>query len=510
MLTESGDPPQRQAKHSKFLDATPRQQSVATLAPKGPTQPEAEPTSVKVACYQPAKDRSAPTESLPVKSSPGIAVQENALQVLVEQFEETMAEQMQKVTLALEASQEQRLVDLSSRIEKAKTDLSQCLDVERQERERRFEEMQRLIEQGKTRTTETSMHGTASTESVTALAQFASTTIRDLPDPMDTLRTQADAAATGIAARKAEAISRIEQLLRENHVQQQTPRQESNGTLALPVSALQTLEVKFQEVMESQIQRLSSSLSDAVEKRFVEISGKVHSVEQSCAQNITCEQQERKDAIAVLQQAQFSSTVSEATLEVVQQQVDEMRQILDSNVLLKNLPLNSQQPELTPQAPSPQAIENAMEVFQAVQEMTQELQRVDKQVQSQATEANDLRSLTKHETDTIRNEVRSLGVELNSVQTRVGEVCASTLNEWKQGRGEDISRLEQALVAYQEATNQSTGNLQKFTSVLSGELKIEREERCKSVAEIHEQLANLRGPLSSSPQKLLSQSKASG
>merc|ERR1711865_24064 len=68
-------------------------------------------------------------------------------------------------------------------------------------------------------------------------------------------------------------------------------------------------------------------------------------------------------------------------------------------------------------------------------------------------------------------EVQGLGAELDTVQSsvvrRVGEVCSHALQEWKDGRVDDVSRLEEQFLATQEASAEAAYNFKLQSSKLS-------------------------------------------
>mmetsp|Transcript_58764 Transcript_58764/g.91353 ORF Transcript_58764/g.91353 Transcript_58764/m.91353 type:complete len:582 (-) Transcript_58764:82-1827(-) len=503
------DDASQQPKLSKFLDASVQPPNGTLVAQ---VQPQVDASTPQVARYTPARIRSRSVGPItpPSTFSPMGHLGDNVLQMAVSGIEEAMADQMQKLSVALESA----LADITSRI-----------DSERQSRERQIHDVHRLFEEYKPKS-----HDVSSPAAVSSTSE-------------STLHAEVQAGISAIVAQKAEAVSMIESVLKDGLAKQQELQCPSS---VAPDALQRTLEGKFQHIMEMQIQKLTSVLSSAVEKRFADVTGKLQLVELKWAESIEKERMERKDACA--------------------QQVQELRQILDVQLLSKQTPRNAQlPPEMTPQEPT-REFEGAM----AMLELKRDLQKVEKHVQTHLQEAQlcrrlleenrkasdaavlelrsslhasrrdvealqaqgvgegrllekvqckvrdcvaelakslgdfqekwsreaaDTRNFTMNEVNAIRTEVQALGGELDTVQTtvvhRVGEVCAATLREWKDHRCKDVGRLEENLHAVQEAMAKYCNELKACTRQLSAEVDTERTDRCKSVNEIRLQLVQL-------------------
>lgn len=578
--------PSRAPKLSKFLDATVHGgdnqplapvvlQAAVPTTPKGSVAaPSCHPASVAAPSSAAASSRARSSSVQPCgsRASPGVGLQENSLKLIATKLEETMAEQLQKLSSALDASQEERAAAMASQMRQVEERWAQGMENERLERERQLKD---LVSKMRLPVAQEAAvpSGSLGMDQVPALAEFTeftSATIKDLTTRMDALRVQADAAAAGIAARKTEAVSTIERLHLESLAKQQEQLQQhaaATGSViasAAPTPALQLVEAKFQEVMEQQILKLTTTLSSAVEQRVAQVSGEVrqaegrwaeavHSLEAKfevlreqsegskagiCDQreelaamirsasaelcgSLTQQQQQQQELRRLRQQmqeewAQKSSQLAgpdaasaarlaeqQAAIDALQQQVCQLQQ--GSKVLPKQSPQSVESPELTPQAQTPHEFETALELAGGLRDVKKDLQRVEAQVQRHLDEVevckhllnanreasehevleirsalqahqNDL-DTTSSEVSTCREEIQTFHTELETIQTsvvqRVGEACNSAMQEWKECRQDDVCRLEERLPQ------------------LSSELKAEREDRCKSIAELRLQCVQL-------------------
>lgn len=217
----------------------------------------------------------------------------------------------------------------------------------------------------------------------------------------------------------------------------------------------------------------------------------------------------------------------------LQQKVDEWRHLMD-----QSLALQQRQPELTtqPQSSALEAIsslraelagqqETLAELRQELAELHKTAQPLGDEVRGRMFEAT--RQLNEHkdrfgdevstlrqDVATLRTEVTSFASELDTVQTsvvmRVGEVCSQTLQEWKESRAEGLTRLEGRVSSLQETTSNLSGELHRRVAQLLSELKLEREDRCKSVADLHVQCVQLNVAASEANQNYKSQSSQLG
>jgi len=590
---------------------------------------------------------------------------------MVSKFDETMQQQMQKLSNALEASQERWAADLTNRIEHVEERLRKSVDAERRDREENFKDVQSNL--SNSRSSSRDERQVEATEAQTALAEFTASAINDLHTKIESVRAHSDAAIASIAAQKQECAS---------------------GAAQNP--ALQSIETKFQDIMEQQIQKLAVSLSAAVERRFADVSTRIQQAEERWASNADGERQEVHGILTSLQQEvqqqrstlanmelqasqllnagsaqasisdnatdldlkfealqkktdvalrsicdhkeELTTMIRNATAELcgsmaqqqqqqqefrrlrqqlqddqkelreqlqqgpapndtsskvklqpvgpymdlsarqvdlsakqtdlstrqeeqhslikgLQQQLDEWRHLVDQSLASQQSP---QQPELTPspQTSALEAIGALRAELGAQQEAVRDLKQgvmkmrqvsdpddslpaahkkflvnlkeeltfqqralgdevtgrvldLTKQWSETLSEVTTLRQAMNNDFASLRTEVDSFASELDTVQTsvvmRVGEVCSQTLQDWKDNRAEGLTRLEGRVTALQETTSNLTTELHRRVAQLLGELKLEREDRCKSVADLHVQYVQLNVAAQEATQNLKSQ-----
>jgi len=475
----------QQSKLSKFLDATPQKGQ----NPRTPTIHDKPEFPTPVASQPTEPDPQAPRQS------------SSALQMVEANFQSVMEQQIQKLTTILSGVVEQRVADVSGQLKQAEQRWAGTVDRERQERRNELSIALQQLESMKQKELDDT------TKEIV---------MKNLDSRFDSLREQVDRALADICDYREELTTTI------------------RSTTAELCGSLTQQQQQHQEFLDLR-----------------------HQWQEDISQ--------QKSALTVEQQASINS---------VQQQVNDLRQVMDRCILLKHLPYNAQQPEMTPQVLTPQACDNTSEVSQGLREMQAELRRVEKQVhchledvklckrllegnreasevevaelrkalQTQqraldsllslprsahlspegslactpsqtaasekvcsrvaelalilgeqeercSLELADLRSFTTREVSNVRKQIQALSGEMNTVQTtvvrRVGEVCSQTLQDWKDGSGNDLSRFEERLLAVQAVTSKHSESLQNRTAQLSHELKAEREDRCKSAAELH-------------------------
>lgn len=513
----------------------------------------------------------------------------SALRVLVGKLE-TMEQQMQKLAVAFEATQEQRYAVIGGRLEKteaAVAELAGALGGSQLQ--------QRAMAAAAAALAESSGSEAPHVDKAMVAELVASAT--------GDVAARVDVALAHLAAQGEQLSSLLQRAQAQQHsaaavAQAAVPAEPAAAPLLPPTAAaLQAVEARVQEVMEQQLQRLAVTLSDAVERRLEGVvAARMRQAEERWVAAVEAEGQQRSSAVAALREElhqvaaatpplaegeQWSGglarrvealeqalatrppprTDGEAAellalqkqveelrqrterslaaelLASLQQQVEELRQHTERSLALQRLP-QCLQPELTPQAPTPQTPEPplvggascgieasilpserstcgvtlgsspmSLEQLRArVDDLGSRSQLLERTVTEQfAEELNALRVqqkqcvaevavLRRHssgEIAALRYEVQSFASELDTVQTmvvqRVGEVCTQTLNEWKEGRSEGVARLEERIVLLQEATTSNSVELQRRTSQLVNELKLEREDRCKSVADLRVQ-----------------------
>lgn len=470
-VSSTDDAVAQQSKLSKFLDATLQ---------KGPN-----PSTPTI------HDRpDLPIASQPTELDPQAPRQSSAaLQMVEANFQSVMEQQIQKLSTSLSGVVEQQVADVTSQLKQAEQRWAASVDRERQDRRNELSSALQQMESMKQRDLDDT------TKEIVA---------KNLDARFDSLREQIDRALADICDYREELTTTI------------------RNTTAELCGSLAQQQQQHQEFL-----NLRQQWQDDL--------------------------QQQKSAFTGEQQVSINS---------LQQQVNELRQVLDRCILLKHLPCNAQQPEMTPQVTTPQACDSTSELSQGLRETQAELRKVEKQVvdnceaselevaelrkalktQQRALdslvalqrnaqgslagtpsqkadsekvcsriaelahrlgeqeerctlELADLRSFTTREVSSVRNQIQALSGEMNTVQTsvvrRVGEVCSQTLQDWKDGSGNDVSRFEEKLLAVQVATSRHTESLQNRTAQLSNELKAEREDRCKSAAELHVQCMQL-------------------
>lgn len=465
-----------------------------------------------------------------------------------------MTARMQKVSSNLEAVQEQHMAEMASRLRDSEDRWSQSLDTERLMRERKITDVMELI--ARQPVGDESALSMEQGSALSHFTEFAAETIRDLTTRMDALRTQADAAAAGIAGRKAEAVTTIERLQAESLQNLQQAPAAGGNPLSLPRAAMEAIEAGLSEVMEQQLQKLTTTISGAVEKQVADVSGQLRQAEERWAGAFDKERQERRDTIIAVfrelevnaaststkaepvfgeldnlrrevsqdldakfevlrqqtevalsgvadsredltamirsataelcggltqqqqQQQEFrrlrqelqeehqqkGQTGDRASINGVQMQLDELRQTLDRWVLKQTLP---QQPEMTPQAPTPQAFETVHELAQGLRETKEDLETVEKQLQGQ------LESVEKHFLEAIEEIVKRMD-EPGSVQD---------LNLKVQAFSVELQGVQRGVIQTGLQAEEKHGQLQAQLKRL--------EERGKSLEELRGQCAQL-------------------
>lgn len=512
----------QQPKLAKFLDAKPQSgvdtkphsgqttPVVAALQPQSPARARGPSRSVRIrnearsASAQPSQFRQASSgvassaasaqPSQGQQASSGVA--SSALQLVTSKFEDTMVEQMQKLSLAFESSQEQCVADVTSRLKQAEERWLLRLDNECALRDRAVAEMQALIE-----------------------ARLSSLPLR--PGLGDE------------AFEQESATARFEELA---------------------AATSRDVEAKLQEVMEEQIQRLTTNLSIAVERQVTDISGQLRQAEERWESVVSKERQERRDDLATAMhqmekslahapkqaeqmqmelndlsrlvvkdldakfdmlreqtdtalasiadhKEELSAMMRNAAAELCgslaqqQQQQQEFRGLRqqlreDDSVSRKETP--SQQPELTPQAATPQAFESLQELAQDLRKVKKDVQRLDQQTRHHLEEVKLCKNLLEANREASELEMSELRSELQAHQghfdvllppdPREGSLAnlRHRVQEQQQQhhvQSEEVQgslkEFDRKLAEHEEWWSSEVEDLRKFTTIETGSVRKE-------------------------------------